>query len=406
MKYLWMPLMLPAALAWNGVCAQQALHGVWVLNEGYGDALTGEVFEPVQVGRFDPVEQVYEVVATVDGASFASDLVVAESGIYVAAQGQILRYDRDSGDLLATAAMEGGRRLCVLGDRLYVSRGDFDQATWTPIAFGSYLVWLDALTLEWEGELTTEAGPAYACEGLVAVGSDLFVAVNNGFDWGNEVGRVGRFSPDSGDYMEYDLGASGKNPVHLLARDGVVYTVNNGDWSSTSLSRIDATSEEVMTVPVAAAAAGCNAAALVGEELAFQVSGEFDVRTVDLAQLEDQGPWLSTTMGFYAMAEDPVSGFVYASETDWFSYGAVHVFNAFGDEVAAFPCGVSPGVIAMDVREASGIGAGTPGQPGTLVRSFDLTGRELHNGVHATGWIIDVFEDGTASKRWAPALPM
>ena len=60
MKYLWMPLMLPAALAWNGVCAQQALHGVWVLNEGYGDALTGEVFEPVQVGRFDPVEQVYE----------------------------------------------------------------------------------------------------------------------------------------------------------------------------------------------------------------------------------------------------------------------------------------------------------------------------------------------------------
>lgn len=385
--------------------AQQALHGVWVLNEGYGDALTGEVFAPVEVGHFDVATATYEAVAVVEGAAFASDLIATPMGIYVAAQGQILRYHQDTGELLASVPFDGGRRLALHEDRVYVSRGDFDQLTWEPIAFDSYLVWLDAITLEWEGSLSVEEGPQFACEGIQAVGGEVFVAVNNGFAWGNEVGRVGRFSPVTGEYVEYDLGEAGKNPVHLLERDGVLYTVNNGDWSTTSLSRVDVAEGEVLTVPVEAAAAGCNAASFVDDRLAFQVSGEWDVRTVELDGLESQGTWGATTAGFYALAEDPLSGRVYASETDWFSYGVVHVFEPDGTEAFSFDCGVSPGVLAMDIRTLNNVATPLGSEGQRVVARYDVTGRLIEPQAEFNGPVIERLEDGTSRKRWSASLP-
>jgi hypothetical protein len=398
-------VVMGALTAVGTAVAQEALHGVWVLSEGYGDALTGEVFAPVEVGRFDPITATYEAVAEVEGSAFASDLIATSMGIYVAAQGQILRYHHDTGELLAATPFDGARRLALHGDRVYVSRGDFDQVTWEPVAFDSYLVWLDASTLDWEGSLPVEDGPAFACEGLVAVGEEVFVAVNNGFDWGNEVGRLGRFTPSTGEYVEFDLGEAGKNPVHLLERDGVLYTVNNGDWSTTSLSRVDAATESVLTVPVESAAAGCNAASFVGERLAFQVSGEYNVRTVNLDGLMSEGPWGATSTGFYALAEDPLSGRVYASETDWFSYGVVHVFESDGSESISFDCGVSPGVIAMDIRSVSGVGASLDGQSQRVIARYDATGRQLNPQSEVQGPFIELLEDGTTRKRWSPCWP-
>lgn len=398
-------VVIGALVAAGSAWAQEALHGVWVLNEGYGDALTGEVFAPVEVGRFDPLTATYEVVAEVEGAAFASDLIATPMGIYVAAQGQILRYHQDSGELLASTPFDGARRLALHEDRVYVSRGDFDQATWEPIEFDAYLVWLDAASLEWEGSLSVENGPAFACEGLVAVGEEVFVAVNNGFEWGNEVGRLGRFTPSTGEYVEFDLGEAGKNPVHLLERDGVLYTVNNGDWSTTSLSRVDAAGESVLTVPVESAAAGCNAASFVGDRLAFQVTGEFEVRTVGLEGLESQGPWGATTTGYYALAEDPLSGQVYASETDWFSYGVVHVFEADGSTAFSFDCGVSPGVIAMDIRSSNSVGALQGGSNQRVVARYDVTGRVLDPKAEVNGPVIERLEDGTTRKRWLQRAP-
>ena len=404
MKRLGMVVLGALAVAGSAL-AQQTLHGVWVLNEGHGDALTGEVFAPVEVGRFDPVTSTYEAVAEVEGAAFASDLIATPMGIYVAAQGQILRYHQDTGELLASTSFDGARRLALHGDRVYVSRGDFDQVTWEPISFDSYLVWLDAASLEWEGSLSVDAGPAFACEGIVAVGEEVFVAVNNGFEWGNEVGRLGRFTPATGDYVEFDLGESGKNPVHLLERDGVLYTVNNGDWSTTSLSRVDAAAESVLTVPVESAAAGCNAASFVGDRLAFQVSGEFEVRTVGLEGLEDQGPWGATSTGFYALAEDPLSGRVYASETDWFSYGVVHVFEPDGSAAFSFDCGVSPGVIAMDIRATNSVAGFPEGTGQRVIARYDVTGRELDPRAEVNGPVIEQLEDGTTRKRWLQRAP-
>lgn len=382
--------------------AQSTLHGVWVLNEGFTNGT--DVLEPVTLGHYDPMSGEYMVIDEIEGASFANDLLVTEQGVYVVAQSQVLRYDRDSGALLASVALDGARQLALLEDRIYVTRGDFDAVTWEPIEFDAYLVWFDALTLEWEGELTVDAGPQFASEGIVAVDGNVFVAVGNAFDFGNEVGLIGRLDPQTGEYLEWDLGANGSNPVHLMERDGALFSVNNGDWSHTSVSRLDAAAGEPLTVSVNASASGCMAAALVNDHLAFQVSGEAQVRSFGLEALTEEMPLLATSIGFYAMEQDPVSGQIYASETDWFSYGQVHIFSPEGEALSTFDAGISPVAIGMDVRSASGVSR--PHREVSQVQyQVDASGRLLDARFPHTGVVIDVHEDGFTRKHWTTFQP-
>ncbi len=382
--------MMLGGFAWG----QATLHGVWVLNEGY------EGLEPVTLGRFDPATMEYSVVASIEDAAFATDVLVSELGVYVATEGGVMRFHRDSGELLAMSNFAGARQLALHEGQVYVTRGEFDADAWAPVEFEAYLVWLDAETLEWEGALNTASGPGFATEGIVSVGEDVYVAVGNAFDFGNEVGRIGRFSPNSGAYEEWNLGASGRNPVHLLEQEGVLFSVNNGDWSATSLSRMDATTGEVLTAVVDASASGCMAAAVVGEKLAFQVSGEPEVRTAQLMDLAPGLPLLATSMGFYAMEEDPTTGAIYASETDWFSYGQVHIYSADGGQIGSFPTGISPVDIAMDVRTVNQIATGDMLSTGRVVRRYDAMGRLIDGEFRAAGWILECFEDGSVKKRW------
>ena len=81
----------------------------------------------------------------------------------------------------------------------------------------SYLQWFHADDLTWAGELTTANGPAYATEGLAWSGDRLYIAVNNAFDWGNEVGYIGEWDATTNTYTEFDLGEEGKNPNRLFA---------------------------------------------------------------------------------------------------------------------------------------------------------------------------------------------
>jgi hypothetical protein len=58
-------------------------------------------------------------------------------------------------------------------------------------------------------------------------------------------------------------------------------------------------------------------------------------------------------LNYYELAQEPVSGHLFASETDFFSFGNVHIFNASNTELASFNVGVSPGTIVFDVRSTS-----------------------------------------------------
>ena len=61
------------------------------------------------------------------------------------------------------------------------------------------------------------------------------------------------------------------------------------------------------------------------------------------------------TQNFYELAVDNVNNYLYASSTDWSTYGMVYIYDNNNTLVNTFACGISPGTIAFDVRSAVGI---------------------------------------------------
>ena len=64
---------------------------------------------------------------------------------------------------------------------------------------------------------------------------------------------------------------------------------------------------------------------------------------------------LGNFLNFYELRQNPVNGNFYASETDSYSYGKMHVFNSQNSEIALFETGISPGTVAFDVRNSAGL---------------------------------------------------
>ena len=69
--------------------AQNYVHQVLILNEGYFDYTTNQIIEPVTIGSYDPVTETYTQVATIDSARFASDMIIDGEYFYVAADNKI-----------------------------------------------------------------------------------------------------------------------------------------------------------------------------------------------------------------------------------------------------------------------------------------------------------------------------
>lgn len=368
--------------------AQAYLHQVFVLNEGWSDWQTGEVLVQPTLGVYDPALSVYETVASIEGAGFISDAILANGGLYVAADGQLLKYDADSFELLASAEVIGVRQLAERDGMIYVTRGDVDEFGMN-LPLDSYLQWFHADDLTWAGELTTANGPAFATEGLAWSGDRLYMAVNNAFDWGNEVGYIGEWDVTTDAYAEFDLGEDGKNPNRLFADNGQIITVNNRDYGSASLSEVMTETGTLQTHVVADATAGCLAAAVFQGELKYQITGENAVRTSALDDLDESSTWLVDAPAFYGAAIDPVSGQWYGSVTDYSTYGLIEIRDEEGGIVATFDCGVSPGVICMDVRNASDVSSVELGAVNRFSRVFDLMGRELPTQRFLKGVFID-----------------
>jgi hypothetical protein len=255
----------------------------------------------------------------------------------------------------------------------------------------AYFQWYDATSLQLLGELTvSENGPQFATEGIAVAGDRVYFAINNAFDWGNEVGFIGAYDTNSDEYLEWDLGENGMNPYHLFAAGETVVSVNNRDYSSTSLSALDLAGQSVETVEVSEANSGCLAAIGIDSEVRYQISGEAAVRQSSTQDLANSAPWISDCPSYYGMAVDPVSGEVYASVTDYSTFGLVEIRSESGELLGQFDCGVSPGVICMDVRELSSIAESQlliPAQH--RLQPVDILGRALPNAGRLQGLMLD-----------------
>jgi hypothetical protein len=370
--------------------SQNHLNQVIVLNEGWSDWQTGEVIEPATMGVYDPGLQLYSLVDTLEGAAFVSDAVVFNETILVAADGALLQYDANTHQLLQSVESVGIRKMALHDGVVYVTRGDIDDQGMS-LELDAYFQWYDATSLQLLGQLTAlENGPQFATEGIAVAGDRVYFAINNAFDWGNEVGFMGAYDTNSDEYLEWDLGEIGMNPYHLFAAGETIVSVNNRDYGSTSLSALDLADQSVETVEVSEANAGCLAAIGIDSEVRYQISGEAAVRQSSTQDLANSAPWISDCPSYYGMAVDPVSGEVYASVTDYSTFGLVEIRSESGELLGQFDCGVSPGVICMDIRELSSIAESQlliPAQH--RLQPIDILGRALPNSGRLEGLTLD-----------------
>ena len=332
--------------------AQNYVHQVLVLNEGYYDFATQEIESPVSIGSFDPSNQVYTEIAVIDDARFASDLIIDGSFFYVAADNRILKYNLDTYELIGEVNVQGVRNLAIHENHLFVSRGDYDPTTFGPLLFNSYFQVYDKSDLSFVYELDTVNGPKWATQNIIVDEDLVYVAINNGFEWGNEKGFVGVINANSFNYLtEIDLGEHGKNPDNMMLDGDHLYTINNKDWTGASISHININSGEILTKNMSSVSTGCGTSCLRSGKVLYQISQDTKLYQWDPEFAPEDGTEIGAFDNFYALAEDQVNQKLYASTTDWATFGSVQIYDENNHLEYTFSTGVSPGTIVFDVRE-------------------------------------------------------
>jgi hypothetical protein len=330
------------------VQAQNYVHQAIILNEGYFDYQTNEILVPVTVGSYNPATQIYQVVDTLEGMRFGSDVLIDGNYYFVAADSKIYKMDLNSHQEISSVSCPGVRNLGIYQNKLVATRGEYLTT------YDSYLHVYDASNMTLITAIDTIQGPKWATQNIVLDGSSAYIAVNNGYEWGNEKGIIGKLDLNALTYgNEIDLGPDGKNPDNLVKVGSFLYSVNNKDWSGSSISKVALDGSSNSTVNIATASTGCGTSALRDDKLVYQISMETTLNEFDINVMNNVGPVSGHSLNYYELAQEPVSGNLFASETDFFSYGNVRVFNASNTELASFNVGVSPGTIVFDVRSTS-----------------------------------------------------
>ena len=364
-------VILLGVLLTQTLSAQNHVHQVLVLNEGYFDYMTSQIVEPVTIGTYDPITQVYSTIDTIDGARFASDMVVDGSCFYVAADNELHKYDINTYSLIATQPVPGIRSLTIYQDKILVSRGEYMTT------YNSYLQIYSKIDLSFLTEFDTIIGPKWATQTMVVDGNTVYVAINNGFEWGNEKGLVGIIDMNTMTYMnEIDLGPDGTNPDNMVFDGTHIYTLNNKDFSGASISKVDIPTGTSITTNLSTINTGCGTSCLRNGTINYQPSGDTELYEWDPQFMATVGMAIGFTQNFYELAVDGVNDYLYASSTDWSTYGMVRIYDNNNTLVNTFACGISPGTIAFDVRSAVGINEldYENVMKGTI---YDLFGRKL-----------------------------
>ena len=331
--------------------SSEYIHQIFILNEGYFDYSSNQIVEPVTIGVYKPSDDSYSIVDTIENARFASDLTVYGDFFYVAADNQLLKYDVNNYDLVASQNIDGIRNIKIHNEKIFVTRGDYDNTTFMPIQFASYLQVYSLSDLSFSFEFDTITGPKWSTQNMIVNENKLFVTINNAYEWGNEKGIIGVVDLSTYSYeTEIDLGPDGKNPDNLMKFGSNLYTVNNKNWSGSSISKVNFNSYYSTTTNLASAPTGCGTSVIRDAKINYQISGDTVLYEWDIFTLNNSGSSLPINNNFYELAYDHINDVLYTSSTDYFSYGKVEVYDNDNNIINSFDCGISPGTIVFDFR--------------------------------------------------------
>lgn len=380
--------------------AQQQVHQVFVLSEGYYDYFNGGgQLVPVTLGVFDPAAGTYQTVATLNGPRFGSDVLVDEGVVFVAADDRIVRFDADTYQPLNEVLVTGVRKLAIWNDALLITRGELG-------GLPHYFEARDKNSLDLLWTIDPADGLTMSAEDVVVEGDKAYIAVSNAFDWSALAGQVGIIDLPAQTYeAAIDLGPDGLNPEKLFVKDGDVLAFCNNDFSRSAISRVGTgTTPQLEYTVVVAENSGCAASAMVAalDKVYFMEYAQNELARFDLATASVSDT-LPGSPAVYGLIEDPVNNVLYATTTDFLSAGDLHVLNTDGQVLSTVPAAVSCGNLALDLRLSTGMPARTapslslhpnPAETEVFVQAAgygmaieirDATGRLVHAERAATG---------------------
>lgn len=363
-----MTLLLAAFTAYFAATAQtNTLHQVIVMNEGVYNYTTMQQDVPVTIGAYNPSSKTYHIFDTIQGSRFSTEVLVENGVIYAAADNKINMYDANNYQLLHTASVPGVRAMAIWNNHLLVSRGEY------LVNYNAYFQVYDKNTLAFIYELPVGSGPNYASDKIVVKGDSAYVAVNNGFDWGNYKGLIGVVNLNGQSYArEITLADSATNPENLMLAGNQLLTVNNNDFSKSSVSVLNPNVGSNSTKLVVNNA-GCATSALSvingNPYVLFQAFGDNQLGKFDVNNNQVAAP-VMINKGIYGIAVNPINNEIYTGVTDFVSFGKVYIHYANGFPRDSFNVSVNPSGIAFDVRQANGINTIETSNQLTIVNSL------------------------------------
>ena len=333
--------------------AQNYVHQVYVLNEGYFNWQTQEQQVPVSLGSFDPATGAYQQLMNIEGSRFASDLLVDEQFVYVAADARLLKFSKDDHALIAEADVIGIRKLAIWNDLLLITRGELG-------GLPHYFEVRNASDLSLVEAITPAEGLPYSIEDVVVADGKAWLGVNNAFDAASMTGLVAVIDLGTLELeTTIDLGPNGLNPEKLMVADEALYVLNNTDFTQSSISEIDINAMGLQQTIVIANNSGCGASALAAQqekvyymEYAVNTLARYDISSNTVTDTIQNG------VSAYGLIDDPINGRMYVTTTDFFSSGELHVMEYDGTIGSSVAVGVSPGHLELDVRSITSVREG------------------------------------------------
>ncbi len=384
---------------------------ILIANEGFNDFSTGEQVVKPSIAVYDIATNEYQILEEIEGSKFTSDIEVDGDFFYVAADNKVLKYDINTLQRVLTLDVDGVRKLAFYEDQMIITRGDFG------VTFDHYVQSYDKNDFSLLYELDQVDGPEFSSEDIVVENGMAYIAVNNAFEFPNYKGLVGVLDLQSKTYVkELSLGVNGDNPDYMTIENGVLYTLNNQDFSTSSVSQINLTSDEVSTNDLLTAG-GCGSSIFAKGKFHYQVSGEDLIKSYDFDQNATIGNLLEGRF-IYGLHYEPVTNIYYAGETDFVSSGSLFSFNEQGELLNEFNVGVSPGNITFvyesssdvnDLKEETVEVSPNPFSEGFTIRSENLDQINQiiirdHLGKIIEEWTGSNLNTSINSAQWVPGL--
>ncbi len=330
------------------------VHRVIIANEGFYDYYGGMAqVQPAHLAAYDPVTGAYSVFDTIEGARFTTEVLVNEHYIVAAADTFLIKYDRNSLQRLAIQTVKGIRGIAVWNDKVLVTRGEVG-------GLPSYFQVYNISDLSFDYELDAANGPQYAAQDIRIVNDKAYFVINNGFEWPpNPKGLIGIVDLNTRAYTEVDLGPDGLNPDNLMLDGDKLYTLNNKDFTGSSVSVYNILTGGVTTANLANVTTGCGTSTLFASNIWYQHYASAKMYAFDpqLLQISDSA---SVNKQFYGMDVDPVNNYLYASVTvtdsDFIPVSSMaYIYDANQVLLDSFGVGFFAGSMAFDVRKTTGI---------------------------------------------------